>query len=106
MVKRVAPLSYEAWVDYDLESRPLTRVEREVLSRVLAGSEAGVGARDGAVVSTEEMKALGLSAREIVELIEKLQAPEHPDFELDLSGMMSAEEMAAKMYEAVPAPFE
>jgi flavin-dependent thymidylate synthase len=106
MVKRVAPLSYEAWVDYDLESRPLTRVEREVLSRVLAGSEAGVGARDGAVVSTEEMKALGLSAREIVELIEKLQAPGHPDFELDLSGMMSADEMAAKMYEAVPAPFE
>ncbi len=30
MVKRVAPLSYEAWVDYDLESRPLTRVERDV----------------------------------------------------------------------------
>jgi flavin-dependent thymidylate synthase len=106
MVKRVAPLSYEAWVDYDLESRPLTRVEREVLSRVLAGSDAGVGARDGAVVSTEEMKALGLSAREIVELIEKLQAPGRPDFELDLSGMMSAEAMAAKMYEAVPARFE
>jgi flavin-dependent thymidylate synthase len=106
MVKRVAPLSYEAWVDYDLESRPLTRVEREVLSRVLAGSDAGVGARDGAVVSTEEMKALGLSAREIVELIEKLQPPRHPDFELDLSGMMSAEAMAAKMYEAVPARFE
>jgi hypothetical protein len=106
MVKRVAPLSYEAWVDYDLESRPLTRVEREVLSRVLTGSEAGVGVRDGAIVSTEEMKALGLSAREIVELIEKLTAPEHPDFELDLPAMMSAEEMAAKMYEAVPARFE
>ena len=32
MVKRVVPLSYEAWVDYDLESRPLTRAERVVLS--------------------------------------------------------------------------
>ena len=31
MVKRVAPLSYEAWVDYDLESRPLTRAERDIL---------------------------------------------------------------------------
>lgn len=106
MVKRVAPLSYEAWVDYDLESRPLTRAERDVLSRVVSGSEDGIAARDGASVSPGEMKTAGLSPREVRELMEKLEAPERPDFELDLGAMMSAEEIEAKMYEAVPEDFE
>lgn len=106
MVKRVAPLSYEAWVDYDLESRPLTRVERELLSRLVEGSDGGISARDGAGVSSEEMKDAGLSAREIREFIDKLEAPDHPDFELDVATMLSADEMAAKMYEAVPDSFE
>ncbi len=106
MVKRVAPLSYEAWVDYDLESRPLTRVEREVLSRLLTADDEGVRARDGAAVASDELKELGLSNREVTELVEKLAAPERPDFELDLSRMESSDEMAEKMFEAVPGSFE
>jgi len=106
MVKRVAPLSYEAWVDYDLESRPLTRVERQLLSRLVEGSDDGISARDGASVSSEEMKDAGLSVREGRELVEKLQASDHPDFALDLSTMQSADETAEKMYEAVPSSFE
>jgi len=51
------------------------------------------------------MKAAGLSPREIRELIEKLQAPDRPDFELDLARMRTAEEVAAEMYEAVPGDF-
>jgi thymidylate synthase (FAD) len=102
MVKRVAPLSYEAWVDYDLESRPLTRVERQILSQLVEGSGDSIGARDGASVSIDEMKTMGLSPREGRELMEKLEAPGHPDFDLDLSTMSSADEMAEKMYEAVP----
>jgi len=106
IVKRVAPLSYEAWVDYDLESRPLTRAERVVLSRLVETSEDTLSARAGATVSKEEMKADGLSPREVQELIEKVAAPERPDFELDLSRMRTAEEVAAKMYEAVPSDFD
>ena len=106
MVKRVAPLSYEAWVDYDLESRPLTRAERTVLAKLVEGSDDGLAARDGAAVGTEEMKEAGLSPREIRELVEKLETPGHPDFELDLSSMETAEEIAARMYEAVPGDFE
>jgi len=106
MMKRVAPLTYEAWIDYDLQAQPITRVEREVLSGLVSGDESGLAARDGARVSTDEMKAAGLSAREIRELLEKLKAPGHPDFELDLSTMESADAMAAKMYEAVPDSFE
>ena len=106
MVKRVAPLSYEAWVDYDLESRPLTRVERSALARLVDADDAGVRARDGAVVTADTLKEEGLSNREIAELAEKLRAPDHPDFELDLTTMKSSEEIAEKMYQAVPSSFE
>jgi thymidylate synthase (FAD) len=102
MVKRVAPLSYEAWIDYDLTARPFTRVEREALAKLLDASPDGVRARDGAAVSRAELTQLGLSAREIAELEEKLQPPERPDFELDLSRMRSAEDVAKEMDAAVP----
>jgi thymidylate synthase (FAD) len=102
MVKRVAPLSYEAWVDYDLSAEPVTRVEREILSRLVSADDDGIAARDGASMSTDEMKAAGLSAREVRELVEKLQAPDRPDFQLDVAGMVDADAMAAKMFEAVP----
>jgi thymidylate synthase (FAD) len=107
MVKRVAPLSYEAWVDYDLESRPLTRAERVVLSRLIEDSGDGtLSSRDGASLSKDDMKEVGLSPREVRELLEKVQAPERPDFDLDLSRMRSAEEVAGEMYEAVPGDFD
>ncbi len=65
MVKRVAPLSYEAWVDYDLESRPLTRAERDVLSRLVEASDDGVSARRGAAVSTQrDARGRPLAARD------------------------------------------
>jgi thymidylate synthase (FAD) len=105
MVKRVAPISYEAWVDYDLESRPLTRAERDVLSRLVQAGDDSIAARPGATVGKDDMKAAGLSPREIRELVEKLQAPDRPDFELDLARMRTAEEVAAEMYEAVPGDF-
>lgn len=106
MVKRVAPISYEAWVDYDLESRPLTRVERGVLSQLVAADDEGLTAREGGRVTTEAMASAGLSPREIRELVEKLERPGHPDFELDMGRMRSGEEIAAKMYEAVPSDFD
>ncbi len=102
MVARVAPLSYEAWIDYDLLAEPLTRVEREILGTLLDADGNGIAARDGAAVTTDAMKEAGLSAREVRELVDKLRAPERPDFTLDLSTMVDADTMAAKMYEAVP----
>jgi thymidylate synthase (FAD) len=102
MVKRVAPLSYEAWIDYDLTARPFTRVERAVLAKLLVASKDGVRAREGAQVLRAELGELGLSAREIAELEEKLQAPDPPDFELDLSRMRSAEDVAKELEAAVP----
>ena len=106
MVKRVAPLSYEAWVDYDLVGQPMSRAELEVLSRLLVGSEHGISARAGASLDADGLKEAGLSPREVRELLAKLQAPTRPDFELDLSKMKSAEEVGKKMSEAVPGSFE
>ncbi|MDX1645641.1 MAG: FAD-dependent thymidylate synthase [Longimicrobiales bacterium] len=106
MVKRVAPLSYEAWIDYDLVAEPLTRVEREVLARLVQPTEDGIEVVEGARVSTDEMKEMGLSGREIRELRGKVAAPPRPDFDLDLSTMRAADEMADRMYQAVPGTFE
>ncbi|MBM4183080.1 MAG: FAD-dependent thymidylate synthase [Gemmatimonadetes bacterium] len=106
MVKRVAPLSYEAWVDYDLEARPLTRAERDILSRLVDASSEAIAARGGARVSKDDMKQAGLAPREVRELLEKLQAPARPDFELDLARFRSAEEVSAEMYQAVPGDFQ
>jgi len=106
MVARVAPLSFEAWLDYDLGGRPLSRAERQVLAGLLVADEAGVRAQDGASASVDDLKAAGLSPREIRELAEKLQPPAAQDFDLDLSAMESSEEMEKKMYQAVPGSFE
>ena len=106
MVKRVAPLSYEAWVDYDLMGESMSRGELEVLSRLLVGGGDGISARAGASFTADELKDAGLSGREIRELVAKLQAPARPDFALDLSKMKSAEEVAKTMFEAVPGSFE
>ena len=106
MVKRVVPLSYEAWVDYDLEGRPLTRVEREAVAKIVEADASGLRARDGAVVDATELVSAGLSTRELEELAEKLRVPQSHDFELDLNTMQSAEEIAARMFQAVPGSFE
>ena len=104
MVQRVAPLSYEAWVDYDLLGSPMSRGELEALARLLQPDDGGgVGARAGAeTVGPETLAEMGLSPREIREFQAKLDPPPRPDFVLDLADMRPAEEVAARMAEAVP----
>ena len=102
MVRRVAPLSYEAWVDYDLSARSFTRAEREALTRLVSVDGDLLRAVDGATLSKQELGELGMSAREITELVEKLASPERPDFDLDFTLMRSAEDVGKEMSEAVP----
>ncbi|HSG48264.1 MAG TPA: FAD-dependent thymidylate synthase [Longimicrobiales bacterium] len=102
MVKRVAPLSYEAWVDYDLVASPMSRGELAALSRLLVAEGDGVAALEGARLGKDEMMELGLSPREIREFAEKLQPRDRPDFELDLARMRPAQEVAEEMARAVP----
>ncbi len=103
MLKRVAPISYEAWIDYNLAGERLSFAELQALRQLLQADDDGVRVRpDAADLDPGALKALGLSGREIVELVEKLQPEERPDFELDLSTMRSAEEVGEVMQEAVP----
>jgi thymidylate synthase (FAD) len=106
IVKRVAPLSYEAWVDYDLGGERMSLGERNALARLLEATDDGVRPREGVAMSSEDLASYGLSAREVREFLDKLQPVARPDFELDLSSMQSADEVAARMYEAVPGSFE
>lgn len=106
MVRRVAPLTYEAWIDYDLSGRPLSRGEREALSRLVSSDDDGGLAGTGARLSSADLADCGLSGREIREFLTKMQAPELPEFDLDLGTMRSAEEMAARLERAVPGSFE
>ncbi len=103
IVKRVAPLSYEAWVDYDLTGSPMSRGELELLRQLLArDGESGVRTREGAALDAGGMAELGLSAREIREFLDKLDPAPRPDFELDLATMRTAEAVAEEMARAVP----
>ena len=102
MVKRVAPLSYEAWVDYQVMGDKVSHGEIEALSRLVAVDGEGLVARADAELSNADLAGLGLSGREIRELKAKLVPREVPDYELDLTTMRDPEEVAAEMLEAVP----
>ena len=130
MVRRVAPLSYEAWIDYQVAGERLSRGEMAALSKLVAVEEDGIAARtlpddpEGSAVSGEargeaeaeaggrahsggraflsddDLAALDLSPREIRELKAKLRPGPVPAFELDLGDMRSAQEMEAEMLRA------
>jgi thymidylate synthase (FAD) len=102
MVKRVAPLSYEAWIDYDVAGAHFSRGDLAALRSLLTVGENDVRARDGAALDTDGLTGHGLSAREARELLIKLQAEDTPDYELDISRMRPPEEIEARMSAAVP----
>ncbi|MFQ5890850.1 MAG: FAD-dependent thymidylate synthase [Gemmatimonadota bacterium] len=107
ILKRVAPLSYEAWLDYEVAGTHLSHAEVEVLRHLLEVAEGGLRPRVGAeALSAERLAAFGLSGREVRELLAKLQPAERPDFDLDLGQMRPPEEFEARMREAVPGDFE
>ena len=101
MLKRIAPLSYEAWIDYDLSGAHLSRMELDVLRRLLRASPEGITAEGGSVARAE-IEGHGLSRREIDEFIEVLGGKEVPDFDLDLTQARPASYFEEKSVAAVP----
>jgi len=100
MLKRVAPLSYEAWIDYDVCGAPLSRMELDALRAL-------VHATDGKLTASGELGKdalgkLGLSAREVDELFTKLTPKPVPDFDLELERALPPETFAARFAAAVP----
>src|SRR3954447_5623531 len=102
MLKRVAPLSYEAWIDYDVCGERVSRMELDALRKLLRVDGEAVSARPGASLDAAALAEAGLAKREAAELLQKLQPKEVPEFELDLSTAASAEVFARRFAEAVP----
>ncbi|HEY2902854.1 MAG TPA: FAD-dependent thymidylate synthase [Polyangia bacterium] len=104
MLKRVAPLSYEAWIDYDVCGGHLSRMELDVIRALVAGSAEEIGPRPGAApLSRAALLERGLAGREIDEFLAKLQpgAGARPDFELDLAQAKPPSEFEARFAAAV-----
>jgi len=102
MLQRVAPLSFEAWMDYQVLGTNLSRAELAALRRLI-----GVAGRtlEGRAerIDEAELERLGLSSREIDELLAKLSAPAPvEELRLDVSVAHPAEHFARLMEEAVP----
>ncbi|NNK48896.1 MAG: FAD-dependent thymidylate synthase [Gemmatimonadetes bacterium] len=106
MMKRVAPLSYEAWMDYEFAGKHMSYGELQTLRGLIDAGGGQLRARDGVSFDLEALKTVGLSKREALELIEKLGPAERPDFELDLSRMQSPDFFQSRMQAAVPGDFE
>jgi thymidylate synthase (FAD) len=102
MLKRVAPLSYEAWIDYDVCGGHLSRIELELLRGLVSADGAGGVVGRPVSVSREGLLGLGLSGREADELLHKLAPRVVPDFELDLASARPPEHFAERFANAVP----
>lgn len=101
MLKRVAPLSYEAWIDYDVCGGRLSRMELDVLRDLMTADAEGIASR-AARFTKQDLAARGLSGRETDELIAKLRAAPMPDFELDPSQAKTAAHFGERFDAAVP----
>jgi thymidylate synthase (FAD) len=103
MLKRVAPLSYEAWIDYDVCGTHISRGELESLRALVKVENDGLTSVTGRL----DRAALGernLSKREIDELFAKLApSPAVPDFNLNTADAKPAEHFAERFAKAVPA---
>jgi thymidylate synthase (FAD) len=105
MVKRLAPESFEAWVDYHFAGRRMSRMEMNVLHDLLMWNHANGWLQQAGnkCIETEEMQSkYGLSKRETEEFLKKLDPIEIPNFDLDLSKAKSPEFFAEKWAAAVP----
>ena len=102
MVKRVAPLSFEAWFDYEYGGAHLSRVELMALRELVQVSNDEI-VGSGKRLPADALAALGLAKREADELRAKLAAaPAADDFDLDVAQSRSADEFAGRLAEAVP----
>lgn len=103
IMRRVVPLSYEAWIDYDVCGKKMSRMELDALRSLLEVRDDGsIAARPGAVLSPEQLQVLGLGRRETEELVSKLLPTPVPSFEVTAAESLAPEVFEARFAEAVP----
>ena len=72
MLKRVAPLSYEAWIDYDVCGTHVSRAELAAMRALVSVEGDGLAAASGARLDRAALEGHGLAKREVDELLAKL----------------------------------
>lgn len=102
MLKHILPLSYEAWIDYDVCGARFSRMDLDVLRRLIGVENGEIVARPEAKLNEQALLAAGLSKREVGELLEKLSARDVPSFELDPGSSHSPESFYERFARAVP----
>lgn len=110
MLKRVAPLSYGAWIDYDVCGVHLSWVEVNALRYLLSTethlNHLSASGREERRVSYDGLLINGASAREATNFLDRFRGmdlpQEIPDFELDLSQAKPASFFEAQAAVAVP----
>jgi thymidylate synthase (FAD) len=101
MLKRVAPLSYEAWIDYDVCGARLSRMELDVLRALVRPTAEGLVGQP-ATLARVDLETKGMGRREVDELLAVLAGSGVPDFELDLTRAKPAGYFEEKAAAAVP----
>jgi thymidylate synthase (FAD) len=101
MLRRVAPLSYEAWIDYDLCAARMSRMELQALRALLQVGEDDVKGQ-GAGLDRKAMDQLGLSRREIDEFLAVLRPCEAPEFQVNPADAVPADTFAQRFASAIP----
>ncbi|HMJ14283.1 MAG TPA: FAD-dependent thymidylate synthase, partial [Polyangiaceae bacterium] len=102
MLKLALPLSYEAWIDYDVCGARLSRMELDALRKLVSVEGGGLRARAGQGLEAGALEELGLARREVDELLNKLLRTDVPDFSLDVASARPAEEFSERFARAVP----
>jgi thymidylate synthase (FAD) len=85
MVERIAPLSYEAWLDYDVAGARFSHQELQILRAMLGTTDEYVFGKGSS------FKYIDLAGRELDEFRAKLESRERPSFTLDLSKAIELE---------------
>lgn len=92
MVKMIAPIAYEAWLDYKFTAQTFSYQEMKALMSIIntaAYCGDALGGIGDCLPNPEQYKdwgeKFGLSLRETQEFIAKMKIPQRPDFTLDLA---------------------
>lgn len=101
MLKRIAPLSYEAWIDYDVCGARVSRMELEALRKLVTVENGEIVARSGRL-DEQSLLEVGLGKRELRELLQKLAPRDVPDFALSDAAAEAPEHFAERVARAVP----
>lgn len=106
--KLVAPLAFEAWIDYSFQSRTFSRMEMQLLRQLIRSEERHgmpVLGTDGGSINPDSRAWSGMSQREWEELLtafapSSVDPYEAQDFTLDMSKAMPGSyfEEQAKLY--------